>query len=138
MSASSSSVSLNPVTTSIALALAALTAVTVWHYDTGPDDSHRAITAAVFLVGGALLVVTMGLRFADGRRATLIRMTGGLAVPIVAAVLAWLALIDATAFAIAIISIGITLVCALVGTMLVSATANTPKAPRGGAGGQAS
>jgi len=129
-----SSVSINPVMTGIALAMAALLAVTVWHYDAGPVESHRAITVAVLLLGGALLVATMGLRFADGRRATLVRMTGTLALPVVAAVLAWLAVIDATAFAIVIISIGIVLVCALIGALLVGATAHTPKAPRGSQG----
>lgn len=117
-----SGVTINPVTTGLALFLAMTLATSVWHYGSGPIASRRAITAAVFLVTGSLLVASMGLRFADGRRATLIRLIATLVLPVACVILWWLWVVHASVFAITASSVTLLILCAIACTIVLVAT----------------
>ena len=113
---------MNVVATGVALALTALLTLGVGHYHAGPGASHVVITTAVAVVIGCLLVATIGLRFEDGHRETLMRLISGIGAFCAGVVLALLALFEASSFAITLSSLAILSVYALVCVVVVGAT----------------
>ena len=91
-------VTINVVSTLISIGATAVLTAVGWHYNASSNDARLALTIAIAVVIGAMLFGALGLDFADGRRATLIRLVSAIGVLGALIVLITLAVLHVSAF----------------------------------------